>query len=151
VTHRSGRHFLQIPGPTNVPDRVLRAIDRALSLTTHLVPVSYVAGVVRLCVGDGEAAIAHFERAMRISPLDPASGAFIVGTGLATMMEFPVLNVVTPNASFGTGIFKIMRTTLVGMQDASRFQPGIPGLPTAMSAPSQMFGYPLPSGYTPRP
>jgi len=25
--HRSGRHFLQIPGPTNVPDRVLRAID----------------------------------------------------------------------------------------------------------------------------
>jgi alanine-glyoxylate transaminase/serine-glyoxylate transaminase/serine-pyruvate transaminase len=25
----SGRHFLQIPGPTNVPDRILRAIDRA--------------------------------------------------------------------------------------------------------------------------
>jgi alanine-glyoxylate transaminase/serine-glyoxylate transaminase/serine-pyruvate transaminase len=25
--HASGRHFLQIPGPTNVPDRVLRAID----------------------------------------------------------------------------------------------------------------------------
>ncbi|MGZ5042416.1 MAG: pyridoxal-phosphate-dependent aminotransferase family protein, partial [Usitatibacter sp.] len=24
----AGRHFLQIPGPTNVPDRVLRAIDR---------------------------------------------------------------------------------------------------------------------------
>jgi alanine-glyoxylate transaminase / serine-glyoxylate transaminase / serine-pyruvate transaminase len=29
MTPRSGRHFLQIPGPTNVPDRVLRAIDRA--------------------------------------------------------------------------------------------------------------------------
>ena len=28
MTHQSGRHFLQIPGPTNVPDRVLRAIDR---------------------------------------------------------------------------------------------------------------------------
>ncbi len=28
-TFRSGRHFLQIPGPTNVPDRVLRAMDRA--------------------------------------------------------------------------------------------------------------------------
>jgi alanine-glyoxylate transaminase / serine-glyoxylate transaminase / serine-pyruvate transaminase len=25
---KSGRHFLQIPGPTNVPDRILRAIDR---------------------------------------------------------------------------------------------------------------------------
>ncbi len=24
----SGRHFLQIPGPTNVPDRILRAMDR---------------------------------------------------------------------------------------------------------------------------
>ena len=27
---RAGRHFLQIPGPTNVPDRILRAIDRAV-------------------------------------------------------------------------------------------------------------------------
>ncbi len=27
--HHAGRHFLQIPGPTNVPERVLRAIDRA--------------------------------------------------------------------------------------------------------------------------
>jgi alanine-glyoxylate transaminase / serine-glyoxylate transaminase / serine-pyruvate transaminase len=29
MMHASGRHFLQIPGPTNVPERVLRAIDRA--------------------------------------------------------------------------------------------------------------------------
>ena len=29
MSRRSGRHFLQIPGPTNVPDRVLRAINRA--------------------------------------------------------------------------------------------------------------------------
>jgi alanine-glyoxylate transaminase / serine-glyoxylate transaminase / serine-pyruvate transaminase len=28
MAHRSGRHFLQIPGPTNVPDRILRAMDR---------------------------------------------------------------------------------------------------------------------------
>ena len=27
IRQPSGRHFLQIPGPTNVPDRVLRAID----------------------------------------------------------------------------------------------------------------------------
>jgi alanine-glyoxylate transaminase/serine-glyoxylate transaminase/serine-pyruvate transaminase len=27
MTFKSGRHFLQIPGPTNVPDRILRAID----------------------------------------------------------------------------------------------------------------------------
>jgi alanine-glyoxylate transaminase/serine-glyoxylate transaminase/serine-pyruvate transaminase len=30
LTHRSGRHFLQIPGPTNVPERVQRAMDRAV-------------------------------------------------------------------------------------------------------------------------
>jgi len=29
MSYPSGRHFLQIPGPTNVPDRVLRAMDRA--------------------------------------------------------------------------------------------------------------------------
>jgi alanine-glyoxylate transaminase / serine-glyoxylate transaminase / serine-pyruvate transaminase len=28
MTIHTGRHFLQIPGPTNVPDRVLRAMDR---------------------------------------------------------------------------------------------------------------------------
>ena len=27
MTYSAGRHFLQIPGPTNVPDRVLRAMD----------------------------------------------------------------------------------------------------------------------------
>jgi len=27
MAYQSGRHFLQIPGPTNVPDRILRAID----------------------------------------------------------------------------------------------------------------------------
>jgi len=27
MAYRSGRHFLQIPGPTNVPDRILRTID----------------------------------------------------------------------------------------------------------------------------
>ena len=26
----TGRHFLQIPGPTNIPDRVLRAMDRPI-------------------------------------------------------------------------------------------------------------------------
>lgn len=28
MSYRSGRHFLQIPGPSNVPDRILRAMDR---------------------------------------------------------------------------------------------------------------------------
>ena len=28
MTTPASRHFLQIPGPTNVPDRILRAIER---------------------------------------------------------------------------------------------------------------------------
>ena len=28
--NHTGRHFLQIPGPTNIPDRVLRAMDRPI-------------------------------------------------------------------------------------------------------------------------
>src|SRR5881628_1268549 len=28
MSSKSGRHFLQIPGPTNVPDRVLRALSQ---------------------------------------------------------------------------------------------------------------------------
>ena len=30
MTHRAGPHFLQIPGPSNVPGRILRAIERWL-------------------------------------------------------------------------------------------------------------------------
>lgn len=30
MSFRTGRHFLQIPGPTNVPDRILRAVSRAV-------------------------------------------------------------------------------------------------------------------------
>lgn len=28
MVYQGGRHFLQIPGPTNVPDRVLRALSQ---------------------------------------------------------------------------------------------------------------------------
>ena len=30
TNHRAGRHFLQIPGPSNVPDSVLRAMSKAV-------------------------------------------------------------------------------------------------------------------------
>ena len=36
MTYHAGRHFLQIPGPTNVPDRVLRAMD--MPTTDHRGP-----------------------------------------------------------------------------------------------------------------
>ena len=36
---KSGRHFLQIPGPTNVPDRILRAGAHAVVDGVHALPV----------------------------------------------------------------------------------------------------------------
>src|ERR1700687_4191555 len=53
MAYPSGRHFLQIPGPTNVPDRVLRAM--AAPTIDHRGPEfaplarHVLDGVVRLC------------------------------------------------------------------------------------------------------
>src|SRR5258708_719761 len=61
MTYQSGRHFLQIPGPTNVPDRVLRAmaaptIDHPgpefADLARHV-----LAGVGKLCGAAGPVAM----------------------------------------------------------------------------------------------
>ena len=60
-TARSGRHFLQIPGPTNVPDRVLRAI--AMPVIDHRGPdfaelaKEVVAGMKRVFKTDGMVAL----------------------------------------------------------------------------------------------
>jgi adenylate cyclase len=68
-------------------DEAERAIDRALTLSPNLLMVQFCAGMVRSFVGKGDAALGHFERAMRISPLDPGIGAFIVGAGLAHIIS----------------------------------------------------------------
>lgn len=70
----------------------------------------------------------------------------IVGTGFASQMDFKVLNVVLP-AGMGSGLLKLSRTTLVEPQDASRFWPPIPALPSFIA--SGLVG--LPSGMSPRP
>ena len=51
MTLHTGRHFLQIPGPTNVPDRVLRAMD--MPTINIVVPVrrtghAVLAGIKRI-------------------------------------------------------------------------------------------------------
>ena len=68
-------------------DEAERAIDRALSLSPNLMMVQFCAGMISSFVGKGDEALGHFERAMRISPLDPGMGALIVGTGVAHMVS----------------------------------------------------------------
>jgi adenylate cyclase len=68
-------------------DEAQRAIERALSLSPNLLMVQFCAGQVKGILGDGDAALGHFEQAMRISPLDPAMSAFIASTGGAHLMS----------------------------------------------------------------
>jgi adenylate cyclase len=56
------------------------AIERALMLAPNSAPVLLVAGWSRVYAGDGTGAAARLERAMRLSPADPAM--FYVTTGL---------------------------------------------------------------------
>ena len=67
-------------------DEALRAIERALSLSPNLLSVQFCAGFVKLCVGDAEPALVHFERAMRMSPLDPGMSAYVALSGGAHVM-----------------------------------------------------------------
>ncbi len=67
-------------------DEALRAIERALSLSPNLLSVQFCAGFVKFCVGDAEAALVHFERAMRMSPLDPGMSAYLALSGGSHLM-----------------------------------------------------------------
>src|SRR6266542_1515411 len=90
MTYRSGRHFLQIPGPTNVPDRVLRAIARPTidhrgpqfaTLTREVVDglkrIVQTAGAVVIYPASGTGA---WEAAL-VNTLSPGDGVLMFETG----------------------------------------------------------------------
>jgi len=90
VTVHSGRHFLQIPGPTNVPDRVLRAIaqptidhrgpgfaDLTLDLLQRVKPVFGTAGPVVIYPSSGTGA---WEAAL-VNTLSPGDKVLAFETG----------------------------------------------------------------------
>jgi tetratricopeptide (TPR) repeat protein len=58
-------------------------IDRALVLNSNLAEAWFCGGWVKNWLGEPEAAIERFARAMRLSPLDPRLGAMQVGTSHA--------------------------------------------------------------------
>ncbi|MBV1798185.1 alanine--glyoxylate aminotransferase family protein [Siccirubricoccus sp. G192] len=86
----AGRHFLQIPGPTNVPDRVLRAIDNptmdhrgpdfgklGLELLAKLRPIFKTAGPVVIYPASGTGA---WEAAL-VNTLSPGDRVLMCETG----------------------------------------------------------------------
>jgi alanine-glyoxylate transaminase / serine-glyoxylate transaminase / serine-pyruvate transaminase len=86
----AGRHFLQIPGPTNVPDRVLRAIDAPT--IDHRGPEfavlgkSVIAGMKRVFQTSADVVIypasgtGAWEAAL-VNPLDPGDRVLMAETG----------------------------------------------------------------------
>jgi alanine-glyoxylate transaminase / serine-glyoxylate transaminase / serine-pyruvate transaminase len=90
VTTHSGRHFLQIPGPTNVPDRVLRAIaqptidhrgpdfaELARDLSQRVKPVFGTSGPVVIYPSSGTGA---WEAAL-VNTLSPGDRVLAFETG----------------------------------------------------------------------
>ncbi len=88
--HPSGRHFLQIPGPTNVPDRILRAMDHptidhrgpefqalAQQVLAGLRPVFQTQGPVVIYPASGTGA---WEAAL-VNTLSPGDAVLMVETG----------------------------------------------------------------------
>ena len=86
----TGRHFLQIPGPTNVPDRVLRAIDRpvidhrgpefaklGMEVLENIRPVFQTTGPVIIYPGSGTGA---WEAAV-VNTLSPGDRVLMFETG----------------------------------------------------------------------
>jgi TolB-like protein len=62
-------------------DAGLAFIDQALGLNPNLAPAWNYSGWVRIFIGEHEAAIGRFDRALRLSPRDPTS--FHMRTGIA--------------------------------------------------------------------
>ena len=78
-TYQAGRHFLQIPGPTNVPDRILRAMDHPT--IDHRGPAFAELG--RKCL-DGMKAVFKTDTAVIIYP---ASGTGAWEAALANLVN----------------------------------------------------------------
>jgi adenylate cyclase len=55
------------------------ALERALTLNPNSAQVYSASGWVRFYLGDAETAIVHFNRAIRLSPLDPEMGYMLSG------------------------------------------------------------------------
>jgi TolB-like protein/Tfp pilus assembly protein PilF len=66
-------------------DRGVAAVDRALVLNPNLSTAWYLSGFQRISLGQHDDAVERFARAMRLSPLDPATFQMQTGTAMAHM------------------------------------------------------------------
>ncbi|WP_027133658.1 winged helix-turn-helix domain-containing tetratricopeptide repeat protein [Geminicoccus roseus] len=67
-------------------DGGIALLDRALALDSNLAAAWFLGGFLRAWRGEPEDAIAHFSRAMRLSPLDPETYRMQAGMALAHLL-----------------------------------------------------------------
>jgi alanine-glyoxylate transaminase/serine-glyoxylate transaminase/serine-pyruvate transaminase len=95
VMRHTGRHFLQIPGPTNVPDRILRAMDHPVidhrgpefaALTHEIIeglrPVFQTTGQIVIFPASGTGAV----EAALVNTLSPGDRVLVFETGHFSQM-----------------------------------------------------------------
>jgi adenylate cyclase len=67
-------------------DIALVALDRAIALNPNSASVLTASGWVRSYIGDTDTARDHFQRAIRLSPLDPEMGFLLSGLAICCLM-----------------------------------------------------------------
>jgi TolB-like protein len=67
-------------------DRCVALLDRALVLNPNLAAAWYLGGFQRITLGEHDSAIRHFERAIRLSPLDPEMVRMQAGMAMAHLL-----------------------------------------------------------------
>jgi adenylate cyclase len=68
-------------------DAALNALDRAVTLNNNSARALVSNAWVRIYVGEPEKALSHFQRAIRLSPLDPEMGYTLSGMAFAHLMS----------------------------------------------------------------
>jgi alanine-glyoxylate transaminase / serine-glyoxylate transaminase / serine-pyruvate transaminase len=100
VPNQSGRHFLQVPGPTNIPDRVLRAISApvidhrgpelqnlALELLERIKPVFKTKGPVVIFPSSGTGG---WEAAL-VNTLSPGDKVLMFNSGMFAALWYDMI------------------------------------------------------------
>jgi TolB-like protein/Tfp pilus assembly protein PilF len=77
---RSGHALAHLTGDI---DGGVALLDRAIMLNPNLASAWFLGGFLRVWHGESDSAIEHFERAMRLSPLDPEMYRMQAGTAMA--------------------------------------------------------------------
>ena len=68
-------------------DAGLTTIDRALSINPNTAPISMFAGWANNFAGNPDVALTCFQRALRLSPIDPGSFFFVTGAAMAHLLS----------------------------------------------------------------